>query len=62
MRGGVVTVNENKIMEMVTESMKAQGKSAEEIAQMEICIQYLFNADFRKAVQDYVFEQTYETR
>lgn len=52
-------MNTNEIMKIVTDYMKEQGKGIEEISQMELCIQYLCNADFRKALNDYVFEQTY---
>lgn len=53
-------MNANEIMKIVIDYMKEQGKGIEEISQMEICIQYLFNAQFRKALNDYVFEQTYK--
>ena len=49
----------NEVMAMVTEKMKDNGASPEEIAKMEICIQYLGNADFRKKLNDYVFNATY---
>ena len=52
-------MNTNEIMNMVTDEMKKNGATGEQIAKMEICIQYLGNADFRKKLNDYVFNETY---
>lgn len=49
----------DEIMEMVTIEMKKSGASADEIAKTEICIQYIGNEDFRKALNDYIFKATY---
>ena len=53
------TMTTNEIMKMVTDDMKANGASGEEIAKMEICIQYLGNPDFRQSLNEYVFKSTY---
>ena len=50
----------NEIMKMVTDEMKKNGASADEIAKMEICIQYIGNADFRNKLNEYVFMATYK--
>ncbi len=49
----------NESMKYVTEIMKNNGATAEQIAQMEIAIQYLGNADFRENLNSYVFNTTY---
>lgn len=49
----------NDIMKMVADKMIENGASGEEIAKMEICIQYLGNEDFRNKLNDYVFNATY---
>lgn len=49
----------NEAMKFVTDEMKKNGASADEIAKMEIAIQYLGNSDFRQKLNDYVFEATY---
>lgn len=52
-------MNTNEIMKMVVEQMKLNGCSGGEIAKMEIAIQYLGDAEFRKKLNDFVFESTY---
>lgn len=49
----------NEVMKMVTDALKENGASCDEIAKMEIVIQYLGNPDFRKKLEDFVFEATY---
>ena len=46
-------------MKFVTDEMKKNGASSDEIAKMEIAIQYLGNPGFRQKLNDYVFEATY---
>ena len=41
-------MNTNEIMKAVTNAMKSNGASSDEIAKMEIAIQYLGNPDFKK--------------
>lgn len=53
-------MNTNEIMKLVTDEMKKNGATGDEIAKMEICIQYFGNADFRKWLNDYIFESTYK--
>lgn len=50
----------NEIMQTVARAMREAGATADEISKMEICIQYLGNPDFRKALNDYVFRATYK--
>ena len=50
----------NEVMRMIVAEMKRSGKSPEEIAKVEICIQYIGNRNFRKKLNDFVFEQTYK--
>ena len=50
----------NEIMKMVTDEMKKNGATGEQIAKMEICIQYLGNAEFREKLNEYVFNETYK--
>lgn len=49
----------DEVMKMVIDAMKENGASSDEIAKMEIAIQYLGNPDFRKKLEDFVFESTY---
>lgn len=49
----------NEIMKMVTNNMKNNGASSDDIAKAEIFIQYVGNPDFRKKLENYVFEKTY---
>ena len=49
----------NEIMKMVTYEMKKNGANNDKISQIEICIQYLGNADFREKLNDFVFNSTY---
>lgn len=49
----------NDIMKMVASDMEKNGASPDDIAKMEIFIQYLGNPDFRKKLNDYVFNATY---
>lgn len=49
----------DEVMKMVIGAMKKNGASGDEIAKMEIAIQYLGNPDFRKKLEDFVFESTY---
>lgn len=49
----------NEIMKMVTDEMKKNGANVDEISKMEICIQYICNAEFRKGLQEYIFNATY---
>ena len=53
-------MNVNTLMKEISDKMAMNGESPEKIAQVEICIQYLGNADFRKALNDYVFRATYK--
>lgn len=50
----------DEIMKMVTDEMKNNGANEDEIAKMEICIQYIGNEEFRKNLNDYVFNTTYK--
>lgn len=49
----------NEIMKLITDKMLADGASGDKIAQVEICIQYLGNPEFRQRLNDFVFSQTY---
>ena len=49
----------NEIMKMVTDGMKKNGASIDEISKMELCIQYIGNPEFRKGLQDFIFNATY---
>lgn len=53
-------MNTNEVMKMVTEQMKMNGSSSDDIAKMEIAIQYLGNAEFRNKLNNFVFESTYK--
>lgn len=48
----------DEAMKMATDVMKENGASRDEIAKIEIAIQYLGNPDFRKKLEDFVFEAT----
>lgn len=54
------TMTTNEVMRMIVAEMKRSGKSPEEIAKVEICIQYIGNRNFREKLNDFVFEQTYK--
>ena len=56
----IAKMNADEMMEYAASEMKKAGKSSEEIAMAEICIQYIMNKKFRKALQDYVFLATYK--
>lgn len=49
----------NEAMKYVTEVMKNNGATAEQIAKMEIVIQYVGNPDFREKLNEYVFNTNY---
>ena len=55
-----IDMNTNEIMKMITDEMVKNGESPEKIAQVEIAIQYLGNEDFRKKLNDFVFNATYK--
>ena len=50
----------DEIMKMVTDEMKKNGASGDDIAKMEICIQYFGNKEFREKLNDFVFKSTYQ--
>lgn len=50
----------NEIMKIVADEMKKNGATNEQIAKIEICIQYIGNADFREKLNNYVFNATYK--
>lgn len=52
-------MNTNEVMKMVTEAMSANGRTSDEIAKMEIAIQYIGNPEFREKLNEYVFNATY---
>lgn len=52
-------MNANEIMKMVTNIMKSNGADADQIAKMEIAIQYFGNPDFREKLETYVFNANY---
>ena len=49
----------DEIMKMVTDEMKRHGATDDQIAKMEIAIQYLGNPDFREKLNEFVFESNY---
>ena len=49
----------DEIMKMVTDEMKRNGATDDQIAKMEISIQYLGNPDFREKLNEFVFESNY---
>lgn len=53
-----MTVTEAR--KLIVGEMAKNGKSPEEIARMEIAIQYLGDFGFRKKLNDFVFKQTYK--
>jgi hypothetical protein len=50
----------NEIMKMVTDNMRSNGASADEIAKIEIAIQYIWNEKFRESLNEFVFNATYK--
>ena len=53
-------MNTNEIMKSVSDEMKANGANNDEIAKVEVAIQYIGNEKFRQYVNDYVFKATYK--
>ena len=49
----------DEIMKMVTDEMKRNGATDDQIAKMEIAMQYLGNPDFREKLNEFVFESNY---
>ena len=50
----------DEAMKLITDAMKRKGASGDEIAKMEIAIQYIGNPAFREWLNDYVFRATYK--
>lgn len=50
----------NDAMKLLTDAMKLNGAAPEQTAQMEIAIQYIGNPDFRKWLEEFVFNANYE--
>lgn len=50
----------DEVMKMITDDMKKRGATGEEIAKMEIAIQYIGNPEFREWLSDFVFKATYK--
>ena len=50
----------DEIMKMVTDEMKRNGATDDQIAKMEIAMQYLGNPDFREKLNEFVFESNYD--
>lgn len=57
---GGYKMDTNEVMTMITTEMKKNGADKEQIAQMEIAIQYLGNANFRERLNNFIFEATYK--
>ncbi len=51
----------NEAMKTISAAMKANGAGADEIAKMEIAIQYFCNPEFKEKLNDYVFNATYNS-
>lgn len=49
----------DEVMKIVVNEMEKRGANDDEIAKMEICIQYIGNEAFRKYINDWVFKKTY---
>lgn len=49
----------NEVMKRITDSMKSNGATADQIAKMEIAIQYIGNHDFHDKLNEYVFSANY---
>lgn len=49
----------DEIMKMITNEMKKNGSTDDQIAKMEIVIQYLSNPDFREKLNEFVFKSNY---
>jgi hypothetical protein len=49
----------NEVMKMITDAMKSNGATPDQIAKMEIAIQYIGNHDFRDKLNEYVFSTNY---
>lgn len=58
-REGERTMSTDEIMKMITNEMKKNGSTDDQIAKMEIVIQYLGNPDFREKLNEFVFESNY---
>lgn len=56
---GSKTMSTNEVMKMVTDAMKSNGATADQIAKMEIAIQYIGNPDFREKLNEFVFNANY---
>lgn len=50
----------NEIMKTVSDEMKKNGASIDEISKTEIAIQYFGNKQFRERLNEYVFNATYK--
>ena len=53
-------MNPNDLMKAAVAVAQQNGATGEQVAQVEIAIQYLTNPDFRAALEDYVFNATYQ--
>ena len=49
----------DEIMKMIKDEMKRNGATDDQIAKMEIAIQYIGNPDFREKLNEFVFESNY---
>lgn len=49
----------DEIMKMITDEMKKNGSTDDQIAKIEIAIQYLGNPEFREKLNEFVFESNY---
>lgn len=49
----------DEIMKAITDEMARNGATGEQIARVEIAIQYIGNHNFREWLNDYVFRATY---
>lgn len=49
----------NEVMKMVTDAMERNGATSDQIAKMEIAIQYIGNPEFREKLSEFVFKATY---
>ena len=52
----------NDLIKAAVAVAQQNGATGEQVAQVEIAIQYLTNPDFRAALEDYVFHATYQPK